>query len=86
MMPELNNFFDFILTSPLIDQLAEYNVAKYKIGHGKRTGTTVLSSPALGKSVQDSAIQKMLQSEIALGGAFPKASANTLSSFIFRRE
>jgi hypothetical protein len=83
MMPELNNFFDFILTGALIDQLAEYNVAKYKITHGKRTGTTVLTSPALGTSVQDSAIQKMLQDEIASGGAFPKASANTLYFIYF---
>jgi hypothetical protein len=83
MMPELNNFFDFILSSALIDQLAEYDVANYKITHGKRTGTTVLTSPALGTSVQDSAIQKMLQSEIAAGGAFPKASANTLYFIYF---
>lgn len=78
MMPELNNFFDFILTSSLIDQLAEYDVANYKITFGKRTGTTTLVSPALGKTVQDSAIQKMLQDEIASNSAFPKASANTL--------
>jgi hypothetical protein len=83
MMPELNNFFDFILTSSLIDQLAEYDVATYKIGHGKRTGTTVLASPTLGKSVQDSAIQKMLQDEIASGGAFPQPSANTLYFIYF---
>lgn len=83
LMGEINQFFDFILSSSLIDQLAEYNVAKYKITHGKRTGTTVLSSPALGKSVQDSAIQKMLQDEIAAGGTFPKASANTLYFIYF---
>src|SRR5438046_2190961 len=32
----LNHFFDFILTSTLIDQLAEYDVPKYPIAHGKR--------------------------------------------------
>ena len=92
MIAEINQFFDFILTSALIDQLAEYDVANYKITHGKRTGTTTLTSPALGKTVQDSAIQKMLQDEIAMNlpgstnrrpgspsfSAFPKASANTL--------
>src|SRR5262249_12397291 len=31
MIGQLNAFFDFILTSPLIDQLAEYNVPKYTI-------------------------------------------------------
>jgi hypothetical protein len=42
MMQEMNQFFDFILKSALIDQLAEYNAAHYKIVHGRRTGTTVL--------------------------------------------
>src|SRR5690348_12083696 len=83
MMPQLNNFFDFVLTSALIDQLAEYNVANYKITFGRRTGTTTLSSPALGRTVQDSAIQKMLQGEIASGGTFPKPSANTLYFIYF---
>ena len=84
MMTEINQFFDFILTGALIDQLAEYNIAAsagspgYTITHGKRTGTAVLTSPALGKTVQDSAIQKMLQNEIASTSAFPQPSANTL--------
>jgi len=78
LMPQLNSFFDFILTSALIEQLAEYNAANLKIGHGKRTGTTVITSPALGGSVADSAIQSMLQNEIANNPAFPQPSPNTL--------
>src|SRR5713101_5893655 len=39
MIGQLNQFFDVILTSALIDQLAEYSVAKYSITHGKRSGT-----------------------------------------------
>ena len=78
MMQEMNQFFDFILTSPLIDQLGEYNVAKYKIGHGKRTGTTVLASPAPGKSVTDSALLSMLQNENSTNASFPQPTANTL--------
>jgi hypothetical protein len=36
----LNQFFDYILTSPLMDQLAEYDVpGGQSIGYGKRTGT-----------------------------------------------
>src|ERR1700719_4335000 len=46
MMQEVNQFFDFILTSPLMDQLGEYDVANYEIKHGKRTGTTLITSPA----------------------------------------
>lgn len=78
LMPQINQFFDFILTSPLIDQLSEYNVPGYTIAHGKRTGTTLLTSPALGSSVQDSAIQKMLQNQISSNSAFPQPSPNTL--------
>ncbi|MGH9688880.1 MAG: hypothetical protein ACRD5K_17510 [Candidatus Acidiferrales bacterium] len=78
LLPEINQFFDYILTSPLIDQLSEYDVPEYAITHGKRTGTTLLTSPALGSSVQDSAIQKMLQTEIASNSSFPKPSPNTL--------
>ncbi len=42
----LNQFFDFILTSSLIDQLAEYSVQGMPpIGHGKRTGTVTITTP-----------------------------------------
>src|ERR1700674_189581 len=40
VMNNMKSFFDYILTSALIDQLAEYNAGSYKISHGKRTGTT----------------------------------------------
>jgi hypothetical protein len=83
MMKEVNQFFDYILTSPLIDQLAEYNVPGYKISHGKHIGTTVITSPVLGPSIHDTAIQHTLQSEIANDGAFPKPSPNTLYFLYF---
>jgi hypothetical protein len=82
MIGQLNAFFDSILTSPLIDQLAEYNVPKYKIAHGKRVGTATITTPALATSVTDSAIQTMLQQQIASGKGVPKPTANTLY-FIF---
>src|SRR6202023_3247766 len=63
LMNNVNGFFDYILTSALIDQLAEYNVGNYKISHGKRTGTTVIT-PASASSVNDTTIQKELQSAI----------------------
>jgi hypothetical protein len=78
MIGQLNAFFDFILTSPLIDQLAEYNVPKYAIKHGKRIGTATVTTPALKTSVTDTAIQQMLQQQIAAGKGVPKATANTL--------
>jgi hypothetical protein len=77
-IPRVNQFFDFILTSALLDQLAEYSAPGKPIGHGKRIGTTTLITPAPGKSVQDTAIQKMLQQEISSGTAVPSPTANTL--------
>lgn len=74
----LNQFFDFILTSPLIDQLAEYNVDGQQIVHGRRSGTVTITLPKLRHSVTDSAIQHMLQQEISSNAAFPQPTANIL--------
>ena len=78
LMTHVNQFFDFVLTSALIDQLAEYNVPAYKIGHGRRTGTATITTPALKQSVSDTAIQHMLQHEISTNAALPAPSPNTL--------
>jgi hypothetical protein len=78
---QVNQFFDFILASELMDQLTEYSVPGQTIGHGSRIGTTILSSPEPGSSVQDSAIQKLLQNEIDAGN-LPAARSNTLY-FVF---
>ncbi len=67
LMTQMNQFFDYILTSQLMDQLGEYTVPGQTIGHGSRIGTTVLTSPAPGTSVQDSAIQQLIQQEIDAG-------------------
>ena len=80
-MAKVNQFFDFILTSQLMDQLGEYSVAGKTIGHGSRVGTTVITSPAPGASVQDSAIQNLIQQEIS-AGTLPAANANLLY-FVF---
>jgi len=75
----LNQFFDFILTSPLIDQLSEYDVqGGQSINHGKRVGTTTITSPHLRHSVSDNAIQHMLQQEVSTNSAFPQPGPNTL--------
>jgi hypothetical protein len=78
LMNEINAFFDYILTSPLIDQLGEYNVPNYKIGHGKRVGGIALPSPVPHISVTDTGIRHLLQQEIASNAQFPKPSPNTL--------
>lgn len=75
---ELNAFFTFILTSPLIDQLAEYSTPTQKIGHGSLEGTTTLTSPAPAKSTTDTAVRSMLQHQTATNAAFPQPDPNTL--------
>src|SRR5215470_20453517 len=61
---QMNEFFDFVLTSKLMDQLAEYSVEGKTIRHGKRIGSLTLIGSEPGARVEDSAIQKMLQAEI----------------------
>jgi hypothetical protein len=75
---DLNNFFKFIVTSPLIDQLAEYNVPAFAIKHGSFKGSTTITKPVLKASVTDSAIQHMLKQEITTNPAFPKPNPNLL--------
>jgi hypothetical protein len=74
----VNEFFGFILTSHLIDQLAEYSVPAYPIGHGSFLGSRTITTPKPGHSLTDSAIQHMLQGQIATNSAFPRPSANVL--------
>jgi len=81
VMKNMNLFFDFILTSALMDQLGEYSVPGKTIGHGARIGTTILTSPAPKTSVQDSAIQQLLQQEIASKN-LPAPNSNSLY-FVF---
>ena len=78
MVVQINAFFDVILTSALMEQMAEYSVPKYPIKHGKRTGTATLTAPTLAPSVTDSAIQAMLQQQTTSGKGVPKPTLNTL--------
>jgi hypothetical protein len=78
LVTQINQFFDFILTSSLIDQLAEYSVPAYRIGHGRRTGTLTIATPAPKPSTSDTAIQHLLQHEISTNAAMPAPSPNTL--------
>lgn len=73
----VNGFFDFILTSPLIDQLSEYNTGAFKIGHGRRTGSATITTNSPGASVTDSALQVFLKQQSA-AAKVPKPTANTL--------
>jgi hypothetical protein len=81
VVKQMNEFFDFVLTSKLIDQLGEYSVEGKTIGHGTRSGWLTLTTSEPGAKVQDSAIHKMLQTEIA-AGTLPAKNANSLY-FVF---
>jgi len=76
LIAQLNAFFDDILASALMDQLAEYGVPGTSIGHGMRMASvTVAASPP--PTVDDSAIVTFLQDQVATG-AVPKINANSL--------
>jgi hypothetical protein len=75
---QLNTFFQFILTSPLIDQLTEYNVPNIAIGHGSFIGTATVTDKNPPASVSDAALQHFLQGQIMNNPAFPQPDANTL--------
>ena len=81
MAGQINSFFDFIVTSPLLDQLGEYSVPGQTIGHGSRSGTVTLAG-APPSSVTDSDVQRLIQGEIASDPAIPQPDANSLY-FVF---
>ena len=62
LIQQLNDFFVFVLTSPLIDQLAEYSTPDFAITHGSRSGAIALTT-ASPPSVQDADIQVPVKRE-----------------------
>ena len=73
----MDQFFDFIVTSPLINQFKEYDAGGYVIDTGQHTGSVVITSSTPGASVTDTAIQHMLQSWIQ-SEELPPFNGNTL--------
>jgi hypothetical protein len=74
----LDAFFKTILTSTLIDQLAEYAVPNYPIGHGRFIGSTIIGSESPPARLDDAAVQQFLHASISAGGAVPAPTPNTL--------
>jgi len=74
---DLDAFFDAVLTSELMDQLAEYGVPGTPIGHGTRSMRAVVSTPAPQAVLTDGEVQRMLQQELTTS-ALPAGDANTL--------
>ncbi len=77
LVTQVNNFFAYILTSPLMDQLVEYALPNQPIGHGSFGGTATITAPKPPRAVTDAAIQSLIQTEVAKG-TLPKPTANSL--------
>ena len=60
---QLDAFFDFIVTSSLIDMLSEYNTSTTSIGHGRRIASIHVpgSEPGTAGQVTDAQIQTAIQ-------------------------
>src|SRR6266702_5895437 len=71
----LNAFFQFVVSSPYIDQLGEYNTPQQKIGRGRYAGTARVTDTAPGASVTDSAIQQMIEGEVSAAITTARAAA-----------
>lgn len=78
LLNQLNQFFDAILSSALLDQLGEYSVPAYTISHGKHVGTATITSSEPPQALSDEQIQQMLQQEIGTNSDFPPPSGNRL--------
>jgi len=81
LVQQVNQFFDFVLASSLIDQLGEYSVAGMSIVHGSRTGAVILSTDPPG-TIADADIQALIQQEISNDSAVPQPTPNSLY-FVF---
>jgi len=80
---QVNGFFDFILTSSVIQMLGEYSIPGKNIGFGSRIGSFVISNSepgtvsGSGRLVTDAQIQTALQGWIN-AHTVPAVNANTL--------
>lgn len=77
LIPQINTFFTFLVTSALMTQLAEYNTPTQTIGSGSIIGTMTITMPDTNQTVADSDIQSLLQNLIS-GNTLPPPTANTL--------
>jgi hypothetical protein len=78
---QLGDYFGFLVTSPYMDQLAEYGVAGMPIGPGSFAGAVQVATPAPDTTTTDEQIQSFLQDEIT-AGSLPQPSTNSLY-FVF---
>jgi hypothetical protein len=78
MAADINAFFSAILHSALIDQMAEYSVAGFKIGYGQLAGSKTVANLAVPSTVTDEWIRSTLTELTKPGGDFPQPTPNSV--------
>jgi hypothetical protein len=77
LVQQINSFFDYVLTSEMVDQLAEYSVPGQAISHGTRTGSIELTT-APPSRLSDGDVKQLLQQEISSDPAVPQPNSSSL--------
>ena len=79
LLTQLNQFFDAILTSSLMDLIAQYSVSGQTIAYGSRIGTftDASSEPGSNNTVSDDQVQQKIQALISNGNV-TQPNSNTL--------
>src|SRR4029077_18671303 len=79
LLRQLNQFFDYVVTSPLLDQLGECRVPGTAIVPGANAGSVTVANPApAGTAIADVDIQQLIRQEIANDPAVPKPTPSSL--------
>src|SRR5882672_6275602 len=78
----LNEFFQFIVASPYMDQLGEYDAPPCKIGRGRSVGTATVTTPEPEPNVTDTTIRQMLRQHLSDKTTFPAAGPDMVD-FVF---
>jgi hypothetical protein len=77
LVQQINSFFDYVLTSEMVDRLAEYSVPGQTISHGTRTGSIELTT-APPSRLSDGDVKQLLQQEISSDPAVPQPNSSSL--------
>lgn len=75
---DLNAFLGHILGSPLLHQLAEYEVPGKTIGHGRRVGTVTITAPEPHAALTDSGVRHFLQHLLSTNSGLPPPTPSSL--------
>ena len=80
LITQLDQFFKYIVTSPLMDMLNEYSVPGQNIGHGSVLSTVRLSNSEPGNTISDATLQGVIDNWVNDAVIF--GGSNTLT-FVF---